>query len=95
MVWCGSFCSLYIAINLHFLHVILLLIKLMNIQTVLQSYTRLYCNGFAQEQVLLRDSDPAVEAYCNHLKSLADNKADSDMSGAWTSLHMNVAEKRA
>lgn len=89
---------------------ILLLIKFMNLVSpwVNKSFTnyipstvaRWICLAhserlISQDKLLLPESDPAVEAYFNHLKNLADNKADSDMSGAWTSLRMNVAEKRA
>lgn len=57
-------------------------------QTTNQRLTRV------KDSLLLKEDDEAVVAYYEHLAELASNKTD-DAQGAWTSLHMGVAEKRS
>lgn len=45
---------------------------------------------------MLPDSDPAVDAYMKHLTEVADGGGETrhDTKSSWTSLHMQIAEKR-
>ena len=61
-----------------------------NIQTILRA---MYIKAPPVDSLLLKEDDEAVVAYYEHLAELASNKTD-DAQGAWTSLHMGVAEKR-
>lgn len=44
---------------------------------------------------MLRESDTAVADLYEHMEEVQANAKEGDGAGAWTSLHMSVAEKRA